>query len=152
VVLAGYASAGSGNNTNFAVVRLNADGSPDPSFGGGDGIVTELIQAGDKRAWDVAVQTDGKILVAGGAGFPPLGPIVIRLTPAGALDSTFSGDGIARAGTTGEAQAVKVQGDGKIVIAGSAGPDFLTARLTTSGDLDTTFSSDGLATTDFASS
>jgi uncharacterized delta-60 repeat protein len=90
--------------------------------------------------------------VAGGAGFPPLGPIIIRLTPAGALDSTFSGDGIARAGTTGEAQAVKVQGDGKIVIAGSAGPDFLTARLTTSGDLDTAFSSDGLATTDFASS
>ena len=65
IVVAG--SSFNGSNDDFALVRYNADGSLDTSFGGGDGIVTTPIGTSNDSANGVLVQPDGKIVVAGTA-------------------------------------------------------------------------------------
>jgi uncharacterized delta-60 repeat protein len=84
-----------------------------------------------------------------------------RLTSAGALDSSFNGDGqivtdFLPGADNGHdaAQAVLVQPDGRIVaagagVAGAVSIDFAVARYLADGSLDATFSDDGLVTTDF---
>ncbi|MDQ2792807.1 MAG: delta-60 repeat domain-containing protein, partial [Bacteroidota bacterium] len=127
-------------------VRLNADGSLDASFGPGGAGGTGWT--GPIRS--VAVQPDGKILVAGSLyaqfnGQPTHG--LIRLLPSGALDTSFN-IGTGFDGTFGDRTIFElaVQPDGKIVAAGS----FTTvsgysqagiARLNANGSLDTTFAS-----------
>ena len=57
-----------GRNTGsggFTVVRYDAGGNPDPGFGGGDGIVETVFAQGPADAWALALQADGKIVVAG---------------------------------------------------------------------------------------
>src|SRR5919106_1322270 len=74
--------------------------------------------------------------------------------PPGDLDPTFDGDGKVTtdfAGGGDQAQAVAIQGDGKIVAAGFASSaDFALTRYNPDGSLDTTFDGDGKVTTDFA--
>ena len=83
--------------------------------------------------------------------------------PPGDLDPTFDGDGKVTTdfGDGDRAEGVVIQGDGKIVVAGSAGGtnrdfdpgfDFALARYRTDGSLDPTFGGDGKVTTDFSSS
>ncbi len=80
-----------------------------------------------------------------------------RYNPNGSLDTSFSGDGKQITGfgaeTNDQANGVALQGDGKIVVAGSTssfgGSDFALARYNPNGSLDTTFSGDGKQTTDF---
>ena len=62
LVACGYSSNGS--DDDFAVVRYNADGSLDPSFGNG-GKVTTAVGSYYDRAWAVVLQPDGKIVAAG---------------------------------------------------------------------------------------
>ncbi|MBN2224505.1 MAG: putative Ig domain-containing protein, partial [Deltaproteobacteria bacterium] len=120
----------------------------DSDFGTG-GKVTNLIYG---TAYALAVQPDGKIVVA---GYTPTGGdfAVVRLTPGGVLDPTFSDDGKATVNFEGTdyAYGVAVQPDGKILVAGSTsnGDDFAIARFTDEGDLDTAFGENGLLTTDF---
>ena len=68
LVLAGETSAGASPN-DFAVARLTEGGSPDATFGTG-GKKTIDVAGGDDRAFAVAVQPDGKIVVAGQSGVP----------------------------------------------------------------------------------
>ncbi|MEZ5842967.1 MAG: delta-60 repeat domain-containing protein [Hyphomicrobiaceae bacterium] len=63
IVVAGRSFNGS--NDDFAVVRYNADGTLDTSFGGGDGIVTTPIGSSHDQGFSVTMQPDGKIVVAG---------------------------------------------------------------------------------------
>ena len=75
-----------------------------------------------------------------------------RYNPNGSLDTTFSGDGKQTTdfGGVDGANAVALQGDGKIVAAGFAArdrADFALARYSPNGSLDTTFSGDGKQTT-----
>jgi uncharacterized delta-60 repeat protein len=65
IVAAGFSDAGGGNN-DFALVRYNANGTLDGTFGVG-GKVTTPVLAADDQARAVAVQTDGRMLVAGWA-------------------------------------------------------------------------------------
>src|SRR5262249_40491545 len=121
---------------------------------------------GDKSdvANAIAIQADGKIVLAGSAVVAADNRdfAVARLNPNGTLDTTFSGDGRATVGFNlgarkeDGANAIAIQADGKIVLAGSAARedgnnqyDFAVARLNASGTLDTTFSGDGRATADF---
>jgi uncharacterized delta-60 repeat protein len=64
IVAAGRAG---GSGGRFALVRYNPDGSLDATFSG-DGKVTTNFTAGDDVALGVAIQADGKIVAAGGAG------------------------------------------------------------------------------------
>jgi uncharacterized delta-60 repeat protein len=121
----------------FAVVRYNPDGTLDDTFGG-DGKVTTRIGEG-ANGDSVAIQSDGKIVVAGTMQKPGFGQVMFALTrynPDGALDDTFAGNGKLRTGFGGHpgegragAEGVAVQPDGKIVAAGGLFIDDNTAKF-----------------------
>jgi uncharacterized delta-60 repeat protein len=139
IVVAGYTTATDG----AAVYRLNGDGSLDTTF---DGDAALGINAGlSSYAEDLAVQADGRILVAGSGGFDA---IVARLERSGALDPTFGDAGIARVdyGGSDYANRIALLPDGRILGAGSTsvGADALLFRLTTRGAPDTSFAPDGV--------
>jgi uncharacterized delta-60 repeat protein len=156
IVAAGLAPV-SGND-DFGLARYNTDGSTDPTFDG-DGRVTTDIAAGFDEAFDVAIQADGKIVAAGFAFVSgTLDFAIARYHTDGSLDPTFDGDGTVTAdfaGNTDLANAVDIQSDGKIVVAGTAlfsgTDDFALARYNVNGSLDFTFDGDGKVTTDFFS-
>jgi uncharacterized delta-60 repeat protein len=127
---------------------LAADGQLDPTFGR-DGKVTTSFTAG-ASASAVAVQSDGRIVAAGGAGDDFA---LARYDTEGALDTTFGTGGRVTTGFTNGAfaNAVAIQSDGRIVAAGVAGDAFALARYDTEGALDTTFGTDGIVTTNLTS-
>ena len=156
ILAAGYSFDGS--SYNFALVRYNSNGGLDSSFGVG-GKVTTDINAGHDYAYDVAVQSDGKIVIAGYAAMTTNDFAVVRYTSSGALDTTFSGDGILTTpiGSANDmAYVVAIQSNGKIVVGGMSNngtnDDYTVVRYNTDGSLDSTFSSDGIVVTDLASS
>ena len=143
---------------DFALARLNPDGSLDTSFDG-DGIaVTHFDFASQINS--VALQPYGKI-VAVGFTRNDSGTVsefaVARYNSDGSLDMSFDADG--KVNTSFEtsscaASAVGVQRNGKIVAVGisSNNPgarDFALARYNPNGSLDVTFDTDGKQTTDF---
>ncbi|HQW04870.1 MAG TPA: hypothetical protein PLV08_06745 [Flavobacteriales bacterium] len=114
-----------------------------------DGIVTTSTgNVRDARA--IALQADGKILVAGSAALASKDFAVARYLPDGTLDATFSGDGIATIGLSEEdvANTVLVQPDGKILLGGyyttGGGHLFGVARFNSNGTPDTGFGLNGL--------
>ncbi|HET6771374.1 MAG TPA: delta-60 repeat domain-containing protein [Actinomycetota bacterium] len=142
---------------DFALARYNTDGSLDTTFDG-DGKVTTDFAGDFDVALAVAIQGDGKIVAAGGAVVAGFDFALARYNTDGSLDPAFGGDGKVTTDFGGfdDAFAVAIQGDGKIVAAGSATvsatADFALARYKTDGSLDTIFSGDGKVTTDFAGS
>jgi uncharacterized delta-60 repeat protein len=143
----------------FLPPAVAAAGDLDTTFGGDGRVVTGF--AGSAGGSAVAVQADGKVVVAGTV-FP--GDVqkfaLARYEPSGALDPTFGGDGRVVTGFAGGASAqgtaVAIQPDGKIVAAGFVRPEgaafnkFALARYTSSGALDPTFGGDGKVVTGFA--
>lgn len=136
----------------FEKAAQAAPGDLDPDFGSGGKVTTRFTSLED-RAFDVAVQSDGKI-VAVGAGYQS-NFALSRYDPNGSLDTTFGGDGTvitASGSDRGAAQSVVVQPDGKIVVAGYTSlfsdGEFAVFRYNPDGSLDTSFSGDGKATTD----
>jgi uncharacterized delta-60 repeat protein len=107
-------------NENFAVTRYNVDGSLDLSFGIGGRVSTDF-NLGDDEAFAVALQFDGKIVVAG-SSFSNGGTYdfaLVRYNSDGSLDQSFGSGGKVVtdfAGDSDEARAVAVQADGKIVL------------------------------------
>jgi uncharacterized delta-60 repeat protein len=143
-----------GTPVDLVVARFTSEGLPDPTFGvGGKAFVTFSFRATDIPV-DLAVQPDGKILVAlRAATTAPWG--VLRLTEVGVADPTFGGgDGLANY-DFGSSTITKMalQSDGKIVTIGSA-TNFTTGvkgtivRMKDDGTLDPSFSGDGIATVD----
>jgi uncharacterized delta-60 repeat protein len=142
-----------GSEGEFALARYNPDGSLDTSFGT-SGKVTTAIGSLYDRIHAVALQADGKIVAAGGSEDPPNYDFAVaRYNPNGSLDPSFGTDGkvatpIAVSGG-GEAYAIAVQTDGKIVVGGSSGDnkDFVIARYNPDGSLDASFGTSGIVTT-----
>jgi uncharacterized delta-60 repeat protein len=87
------ALTGFGPMSDFVVVRYQMDGALDDSFGSGGFVVTALGPAADAST-SVALQPDGKILLAGWSYDSTNELAVVRYNGDGALDDTFSGDGI----------------------------------------------------------
>jgi uncharacterized delta-60 repeat protein len=146
IVAAGRAG---GKGGRFALVRYEADGTLDTTFGG-DGKVTTNFTAWDDFANGVAIQADGKIVAAGAAqAFTRFA--LARYNRNGTLDTTFGGDGKVTTAFRfgGGAEAVALQPDGRIVAAGAAGEfgPFVVVRYTSRGKLDATFGGDGTVTT-----
>ena len=136
---------------NFGLARYNNDGSLDNSFDGDGKVITDI--AGNDEAYAIAIQSDGKIVVAGLSN--PVGTdfVLTRYNPDGSLDSTLDGDGIVFTdfGGTDYAEAVAIQTDGKIVAGGRklSPNDFALARYNPDGSLDSSFDGDGKVLTDF---
>jgi uncharacterized delta-60 repeat protein len=159
IVLAGQAIGAS--SVVFAVARLTAAGALDSSFDG-DGKQTISFGFGSSLGEAVAIDSLGRILVAGDWYNASNGNddfAVARLTTAGALDSSFSGDGKQTVvfGTSNEiAYGVAVDSFDRVVLAGyvanTSNYDFAVARLTTAGTLDSSFDGDGKQTIDFGAS
>ncbi len=138
IVVAGQTNNGAGVSA-VALARLNTDGSQDLSFG----VNGKIITPGMANASGVAIQSDGKILAAGGNnGFQ-----LARYNTNGSLDTSFGSNGIANAFPGALAQAVRIQSDGNIIVAGyvqgTSGADFALARFKTNGTLDTSFGKAG---------
>jgi uncharacterized delta-60 repeat protein len=156
IVASGCTSCSSSSG-NFALARLNTNGSLDFTFDGDGKAITDFLGDED-QANAVAIQADGKIVAAGFSSFSFDDTFALaRYNTDGSLDPTFDGDGrvTTQFGSGDEAWGVAIQRDGKIVAAGLAcrfcfaGGDFGLARYNLDGSLDTTFSGDGKVTTDF---
>lgn len=153
-------AAGTSNVTAFvSLARYTSSGVLDTTFGGGDGTVHSSPILGQGQADALAIQPDGKLVVAGSIPFNG-GFTLARYTPVGTLDTAFGGgDGVvqtafavAPGSVQGFGYAVVLQPDGKIVLAGQDGDDqnFALARYTSDGTPDTTFGGgDGTVETDF---
>jgi uncharacterized delta-60 repeat protein len=143
----------SGGFQQFALVRYNADGSLDTSFGS-SGKVTTDFGLGSGFGGALAIQSDGKIVAAGRAGSDF---VLARYNGEGSPDASFGSGGKVTTDFGGvlfdAAFGVALQSNGKIVAAGSAfsppSADFALARYNADGSLDPTFGSGGKVTTDF---
>jgi uncharacterized delta-60 repeat protein len=142
---------------DFQLVRYNADGSLDSSFGG-SGIVTTDFGASD-NVFGIAVTAGGKITAAGGTkGVSPGDFAVARYNSDGSLDSTFDADGKITTDIAADSEdtgnGVVVHPGGNVTVAGTAGSAtagtaFAVVRYTATGSLDAAFGSGGKATAVF---
>lgn len=134
---------------DIAVGRWNPDGSPDTTFDGDGRAVTSFPQSAMGR--DLALQQDGKIVVAGSSGFTRFDFALVRYNTDGSLDTTFDADGRVVTPFAGyeTANGVAVQPDGRIVAAGGSEGDVALARYNANGSLDTGFGTGGRVTSDF---
>ncbi len=161
MVIAGKARNPSTGSFDATVLRYRPNGTLDPSFGQG-GIVLVDFVGGYDEGLSVALQPDGKIVIAGradrAAGNADFG--IARLNANGSRDGTFGWGGIVMTDFFGGADTVlgvAVQVDGKIVAAGFAyrtanNSEFALARYNANGSRDGSFGWGGLVTTDFAGS
>jgi uncharacterized delta-60 repeat protein len=136
---------------NVAVVRYNEDGSNDNTFGTNGMIVLSPTTTSDYPL-DIVLQPDGKIVIGGyiwnGSSTDVL---LIRLNTNGTTDNTFGTNGIVITdfGNTGEvAEAIALQDDGKILLAGDHNDRFMLLRYNTNGTLDNTFGTGGRVSAD----
>jgi len=146
IVVAGYSSP-MGGDAVFSVIRYRADGSLDTTFGVGGRASIPLGFYASASA--VAIQPDGKIVVA---GYSDAGTVfyeyftLVRFTANGAPDKSFGIGGKVLTlfddvivTTHDNAQAVIIQPDGKIVAGGWTYGGFALARYNTNGILDLRF-------------
>ncbi len=139
---------------DFALARLNADGTPDRGFGQGGKVSTDL--GGAETLTAVALQGDGKIVVAGasarssedGSLLFGYSYALARYNPDGSLDAAFGSGGKVVGGADGGAEAAfhaaALLPDGKILAVGTYGPtgfgdaaaEILLARFNPNGTLD----------------
>lgn len=144
--------------TDFGMARYNTDGSLDATFGNGGKVVTDFSGSLDSAS-AIAIQPDGKIILAGGAFTPPgFSFALARYNTDGSLDQTFGvgGKAVTSVRLSSGASAVALQPDGKIIAAGSSDDlsmnltnDFTIIRYNPDGSLDTTFGVGGVVLTDF---
>jgi uncharacterized delta-60 repeat protein len=167
IVVVGRAVTSLGSDA--ALARCNPDGSLDTSFGN-SGLVTthfptSLSSFGDAEWFDVGIDADGRIVVAGlvltSSSVTLRDFAVARYDTNGSLDTTFGGAGFVTTPSPFNADGVgglALQADGKIVVAGllfvaaTGGRDFALMRYSTNGTLDTSFGTGGIVTTSFPSS
>jgi uncharacterized delta-60 repeat protein len=167
LVLGGWKLWGGLDGWNFALTRLLPDGSTDTSFGDNGSVITDF-DCRDDGANALAIQADGKIVVAGQTSDQSTSDriyhfAVARYNPDGSPDSTFGGDQqnpgnvtlkIGNPAKDSIANTIAIQGDGRILVGGSSfdGPRqvFTLARLNPAdGSLDGTFGVGGILTTGF---
>jgi serralysin len=138
-------------------MSANSTTNTAPRFGlPGDGIVTTILSGGGFGT-SLALQTDGKILVAGTSNNSFA---LARYNNDGSLDISFSGDGTLTTAISPyftQVQSIALQADGKILVAGNSrvirnNDDFALVRYNSDGSMDTSFSGDGMLTTDITES
>jgi uncharacterized delta-60 repeat protein len=156
-IIGGRSGTTAGNTAfEMSAVGLNADGTLDPTFADGGKLVTTFGGTGSQRVFSIAVDANGRILLAGvysASGPDDFG--VLRLAPSGAFDTTFGDGGLVATdfgGQSDESTALLPQSDGKVLVAGfsvpgGGGSSIAAARYLASGQLDPTFGTGGRTTT-----
>ena len=171
IVAAGSSCEANYTNCSIAMARYNPDGSLDVGFGNGGRVITNLGSnnadyQGNDTAYSLAIQADGKILVAGSSYYnaPRHAFAILRYEPNGRLDAGFGNAGWVT--TTfipanedvyedSTAYSLKIQADGKIVAAGTTCKaayndcDIGIARYEPNGRLDAGFGRGGKVITNF---
>ena len=137
------------------LMRYKPDGTLDQRFGRGGIAQPNLDPDMQLRCRSLALQDNGRAVVAGHGYTPSTGnqPILLRYRRGGSLDESFAADGKAIGGLPGTMTVddLLIQPDGGIVVAGGSSlGDFSVARYTSQGEPDPSFSGDGLAATDIA--
>jgi uncharacterized delta-60 repeat protein len=138
------------NSEQPGLLRYNTNGTLDSGFGAGGKVTIGGTNAGP--AFAVAVQTDGKILVAAPAN---LRLTVFRFNNNGSVDSTFGSNGAtaiqpAELFLAPASGGIALEPDGRILVAtahNDGGGQRIVARLLANGQLDSTFGSNGVAPT-----
>ncbi|MCA9935514.1 MAG: hypothetical protein KC415_16375, partial [Anaerolineales bacterium] len=156
-ILLGGASVNQNYDSYFALARLNEDGTPDTTFGSG-GVITHsvLLSYPHDSLSDLTVLADGRIIAVGyssDSGGEVSFPTILGYRSNGDLDTAFGNGGqiIITDGFGGEATAVAVQPDGKIVVGGylsNSSDDFMLLRLNEDGSFDSQFGDGGIVNTD----
>jgi uncharacterized delta-60 repeat protein len=163
ILAAGVSNAG--GTYDFALARYTSTHTLDPTFGDEGVVLTDFGKSYD-WAYALALQPDGKIVVAGVSDASGSKDFALaRFLPNGALDPSFGQGGLVTQGmrslTADEIRSIAIQPDGKIVAGGSSyedvvtiGPnsDFLVARYLPNGTNDLSFGIGGLMATDFGRS
>lgn len=156
IIAAGYSNIA--GDHDFAMARFNTDGTYDATFGTG-GKVTTSFSSGDEQAFALLLQPDGRIILAGNMYNGTYDFAMARYTSSGALDNTFSDDGILYTDIENSSdlcRAAALQPDGKIILAGEkygqTSPEFALIRYNSNGSVDNTFGTGGIVTTSFGSS
>jgi uncharacterized delta-60 repeat protein len=144
-------------NEDFAIVRYLANGTPDPGFGGGDGVVVVPVGTKGDQGRAVALGPGGRIAVVGIADLPSFRDAVgvAMLESDGTPEAAFAGDGTTvvttESGEDDRGEGVAFQSDGKILVADSTGAGggdgFTLIRLGLSGKPDSSFGGDGVVET-----
>jgi uncharacterized delta-60 repeat protein len=136
-------------SSGFALVRYNANGTLDTSFGRGGKVTTAPLGSGSDA---LAIQQDGKLVAAGSDNSGALSFLLVRYNANGTLDTSFGGTGKVTT-PLGVASALAIQKDGKIVAAGRSdinnhsGGVFALVRYNANGTLDRSFGRGGKVTT-----
>jgi uncharacterized delta-60 repeat protein len=152
IVLAGRAAAAVGGASRFEAIRFAPNGVLDPTFANG-GIAQ--IQIGNPYGVNdlvgLAFDSVGRIVLGATAedAWSQPNSVVMRLTRAGALDTTFAGTGIKFIppppnSFSVEAGALAVDASDRVVLAGDDRGWLVVTRLTLAGDLDPTFNGSGM--------
>ena len=146
------------SDRNMAVARLTTSGVLDTTFGSaGIALASSPGTATDDDIRGLALDPSGRVVALGSTGnTSPRNTIVARWTTAGALDTTFDGDGVlildlSETGGDDFGLDVGFTSTGAIIVLGSEGGPAL-ARLTDTGALDTTFAGDGILQQSFLGS
>lgn len=146
IIVAG--TSGPGNNLQMTVIRYNADGTMDSSFGENGFTV---INPGNGQSFikGASVQNDGKIVLAGYTWSSSFSGdfIVVRLNEDGSFDNSFGENGlvVVDSGMSEVSSSMEIQADGKILVAGDQNDKFAVARFNTDGSMDTDFGNEGWA-------
>lgn len=138
---------GQTNNAQFALIRLNSNGTLDTTFGNNGKVI--FFVGGNNVAYNAVMQNDEKIIMVGkGAGQNDSDFAIARINTDGSLDLDFSNDGKLNIdfGIYDEAHGIAIDSDGKIIVCGTK--DSTTAcmaRLNPDGSLDNSFGVNGKA-------
>jgi uncharacterized delta-60 repeat protein len=170
LVLSGGKVRTGATDTDYVVVRLTKDGALDTTFAGGTGVFAldreipdptngNALKHNNASPRNITLLPGTQGIIA--AGYQPIPgrdtePVVYKLTDAGALDTSFSDDGVFDPyllNEQAETYAARLQGD-KLVTTGygralaTETTDILSLRLTSSGALDTTYGTEGMVRID----
>ncbi len=152
IIAAGF--TGAGRKAEYALARYLPNGTLDPAFGVGGKVVTPIDTLSD-IIWDLALQSDGKIVVCGSSADPmsfnfPADFVMVRYNTDGSLDQNFGTKGIQRIDVLGDndvPRAIKIYPSGRMLVAGFATESprikVVLIRLRSNGALDNFFGTGG---------